>query len=94
MREKLWPSIVSLTHTEKLSIQILIENIGEKIEESLVSDIIIQNTNDISKHQAQILYNSLELNQVKTHEEYNSLNIQSYIHIMETLSSLIQNDLL
>ncbi len=76
MREKLWPVIASMTHATKMSTQNLIENIGKKISDNFVTNVIIQNTNEISRHAAVDLWHLLESNEIKTREEYNSIDMQ------------------
>ncbi len=94
MKEKLWPSIVRIIHENKISTRNLIENISEKINENFITQVIIQNTNEISKHAAAALWRTLEPNKMKTRQECNQTDIQSYNNIMETLSSLLKGDTL
>jgi hypothetical protein len=89
MKEKLWPSIVRIIHGNKISTRNLIENISEKINENFITQVIIQNTNEISKHAAAALWRTLEPNKMKTQTD-----IQFYNNIMETLSSLLKEDTL
>ncbi len=94
MREKLWPSIARLTHTKKLSLQTLIKDISKEICKYLVFEEIIQNTNEISMYAAAALWRPLEPKEMKTCEEINRADIQSYNNLMETLSSLLNSDTL
>jgi hypothetical protein len=94
MREKLWPSIACMAHATKVSTQNLIEDIGNKICEEFVTDVIIQNTNEISIHAAIDLWHPLKPSEIKTREECNRADIQSYNNLMETLSSLLESDTL
>lgn len=94
MKEKLWPSIVRTAHAKKLSTKNLIEDIKKKIYKNFLTEIIIQNTNQISKHAAVMLWRPLESNKIETNEEYNRINVQSYTNLIETLSSLVQADTL
>jgi hypothetical protein len=91
MREKLWPVIASMTHATKMSTKNLIENVGKKINDTFVSNVIIQNTNEISRQAAIELWHLLEANEIKRREEYNSIDRQSYNNLMETLSSLFES---
>jgi hypothetical protein len=94
MKEKLWSSIVRINHANKLSTRNLIEDITQKISENFVTEVIIQNTNELSKHAATALWRPLESNEIKTHEEHNLVDCQSYNNLMETLSSLLKEDTL
>ena len=69
MRERLWPAIVSISHDTEMSALNLIENIGKKILDTFVSNVIIQNTNELSKHAALDLWHLLESNEIETPEE-------------------------
>ncbi len=77
MKEKLWSSIVRIIHGNKISTRDLVENINEKINENFITQVIIQNTNEISKHAAAALWWTLEPNKMKTRQEYNQTDIQS-----------------
>jgi hypothetical protein len=90
MKEKLWPLISRMTHANKLSTQTLI---GE-ISKNFVTQVIIQNTNEMSKHAAAALSCPLEPNEMKTREECNKADIQSYNNLMETLNSLLASNTL
>jgi hypothetical protein len=92
MKEKLWPSIARIAHENKLSTQILIEQIHEKICEEFVTEVIIQNTNEISVQAAVILWQPLERNEIDLRKEYNQIDIQSYSNLMETLNLLLTDD--
>ncbi len=94
VKEKLWPSIVRMPHTKKYSTQNLIANICYTISEKFVTELIIQNTNDMSMHAAAALWCPLEPSEMKTREECNRANVQSYNNLMETLSSLLKDDTL
>jgi hypothetical protein len=94
MKEKLWPSIARMIHAQKLSTQTLIENIHKRICDSFVTQIIIQNTNEISINEAVALWHPIESNDMKSCEECNQRNIQSYNNLMETLNSLLIGDTL
>jgi len=92
MKEKLWPSIARIAHENKLSTQVLIEQIHEKICEEFVTEVIIQNTNEISVQAAATLWQSLERNEIDLRKEYNQIDIQSYSNLMETLNLLLIDD--
>ena len=94
MKEKLWPSIVRITHANKISTRNLIEDITETIKEKFVTEVIIQNTNEISKNAAAALWRTLESNEMKIGEEHNQVDFQSYNNLMEALSSLLKEDTL
>ncbi|CAF0737581.1 unnamed protein product [Adineta steineri] len=91
MKEKLWPSIVRITHENQISTRNLIEDITDKVNEKFVTEVIIQNTNEISKRAAAALWRTLDTNEMKL---CNQTNIQSYNSLMETLSSLLNEDIL
>lgn len=92
MREKLWPLILSMGDVTENNIQNLIDRIREKIIENFVTDIIIQNTNQISKDSAANLSNTSQEKQIKRQEEYNSISIESYYNLINTLTSFIENN--
>jgi hypothetical protein len=92
MKEKLWPSLVYMTHAKKVSTQKLIEYISEKIHENFIREVIIQNTNEKSIHAAAALWCPLEPSEMKTREESNRVDIQSYNNLMETFSALLKDD--
>ncbi len=94
MKEKLWPSIARMPHSKKRSTQNLIANIIKNISKKFVTEPIIQNSNDLSMHAAASLWRPLEPSEMKTREESNRTNIQSYNNLMETLSSLLKGDTL
>ena len=91
MKEKLWPSIVRIIHANKISTRNLIEDISEKINENFVTEVIIQNTNEISKRAAAALWRTFDPNEM---EICNQADIQFYNSLMETLSSLLKEDTL
>ncbi|CAF1072340.1 unnamed protein product [Rotaria sordida] len=94
--EKLWPSIARTTHATKISTQILIDQIVEKITKQFDIPAIIEDTNAISIRAAVALWRPLELKEVEIHdqirEEHNQANIQSYNNLMETLNLICNND--
>jgi hypothetical protein len=94
MKEKLWPLIASMPHAKKSSTQKLIEDISKKIYKKLVTEPIIQNTNQISMKAAATLWRSLEPSEMKTREEWNRVDIQSYTNLMKSFASLLENDTL
>jgi hypothetical protein len=94
MKEKLWPSISRMTHANKLSTQNLIEEIDKKISKNFDTEAIIQYTNEMSKHAAAALWRSLESNEMRTREESNQADTQSYNNLMETLNSLLTSNTL
>ncbi|CAF3001054.1 unnamed protein product [Rotaria sp. Silwood2] len=87
--EKLWPLIPSINHTEKLTIQNLIQQISRKIKKEFITKGIIQNTNEESIRTAVALWRPLESNEVQAgyqvHEEQYRINIESYNNLMEKL---------
>ena len=87
MKEKVWPLIGRMTHANKISTHTLIEDIHKKVVKDFVTEIIIQNTNDISKHAAAALWRPLPPSETKTRDP---IDIQSYTNLMETLSSLLK----
>jgi hypothetical protein len=87
MKEKLWPLIGRITYANKMSTHTLIEDIHKKVVKDFVTGIIIQNTNDISKHAAAALWRPSPPNDTKTRD---LADIQSYTNLMETLSSLLK----
>ncbi|CAF0768198.1 unnamed protein product [Adineta steineri] len=91
MKEKLWPSIVRITHENQISTRNLIEDITDKVNEKFVTEVIIQSTNEISKRAAAALWRTLDTNEMKVCYQ---TNIQSYNSLMETLSSLLNEDIL
>jgi hypothetical protein len=93
-KEKLWPSIARLTHAKKASTQKLIEVINKRICKEFVTEVIIQNTNEISMHAAAALWRPLEPNEAKMREECSRTDIQSYNNLMEMLNSLLKGDTL
>jgi hypothetical protein len=94
MKEKLWPVIARMLHANKRSIPNLYEYINKRICENFVPELIIQNTNEISRKAAAALWRSLEQIDMKMREEWNRADIQSYNNLMETLTSLLKNDTL
>jgi hypothetical protein len=94
MKEKLWPLIASMPHAKKRSTQKLIEDISKKIYQNFVMEPIIQYTNQISMKAAADLWRLLEPSEMKTREEWNRVDIQSYNNLMKTLTSLLENDTL
>ncbi|CAF3152333.1 unnamed protein product [Rotaria sp. Silwood2] len=87
--EKLWPLIPSINHTEKLTIQNLIQQISRKIKKEFITKGIIQNTNEESIRTAVALWRPLESNEIQAgyqvHEEQYRINIESYNNLMEKL---------
>jgi len=93
-KEKLWPIIARMLHANKRNIPNLYGDISKKICKDFVTELIIQNTNEISAYAAISLWHPLELSEMKTRKVYNQADIQSYNNLMETLSSLLKNDTL
>ncbi|CAF4218205.1 unnamed protein product, partial [Adineta steineri] len=77
-----------MAHTEKLSTMKLIKAISKKLSDELISDMIIQSTNDISVNAAVNLWCPLETQE----KEDNQVDIRSYTNLMETLVSLLKSD--
>ncbi|CAF1134879.1 unnamed protein product [Rotaria sordida] len=94
MKEKLWPSIVRMAHANKISIQNLIDDIHEKICDEFVTQVIIQNTNEISIHAAIGLWHPLEPSEIETRNESNQTDIQSYSNLIEALNLSLVDDIL
>jgi hypothetical protein len=94
MKEKLWPSIARMPHTKKRSTQNLIGDISKKFSKKFVTELIIQSINEMSMCAAAALWRPLERSEMKTCEECNQANIQSYNNLMEMLSSLLKGDTL
>jgi hypothetical protein len=94
MKEKLWPVIARVLHAKKRNIPNLYAEINNRICENAVTELIIQNTNEISIKAATDLWRSLEQNDMKMREEWNRADIQSYNNLTETLISLLKNDTL
>ncbi len=94
MKEKIWPSIARMAHAQKLSTQTLVENINKRICANYVTDVIIQNTNEMCMNAAVALWHPIESNEMKIREKRNQVNIQSYNNLMETLSLLLIGDAL
>jgi hypothetical protein len=94
MKEKLWPVIARMLHANKRSISNLYGYLNGKICENFVTELIIQNTNEISIKAAAALWRSLKQNDMKMREEWNRADIQSYNNLMEKLTSLLKNDTL
>ena len=76
-----------MTHTMKESLQNLIESLGKKINDNFVSDVIIQKTNERSRRAAGDLWQSID-----ERERDNTIDIQSYTNLMDTLSSFLRSD--
>ncbi len=94
MKEKLWPVIARMLHANKRSIPNLYVDINIRICEDFFTELIIQNTNEISIKAAAALWRSLDQSDMKMREAYNQADLQSYINLMETLTSLLKNDTL
>ncbi|CAF1171345.1 unnamed protein product [Rotaria sordida] len=98
MMKKLWPSIVHRSHTKKISLQRLIQEMKKKIEKEFVTIPLIDDTNQISRHAATTLWRSLEPNEIEIgiqfHEKRHEMNIQSYNHLIDTLCSLLNDETL
>lgn len=94
MKEKLWPSIVRVTKATKITTADLFQQIHAKICEDFVTEVISQNTNDMSKQAAVTLWCPLDENELKMHEQFNQINIQSYHNLLEKLISFLQIDTL
>jgi hypothetical protein len=92
MKEKLWPSIARMNHVKKSSTHKLIEDTLEKIDDHYITQVIIQNTNEISMHAAAALWRSIEPSQLETRETQNQADIQSYNNLLETLNSLLNDN--
>ena len=71
----------------KESLQNLIESLGKKINDNFVSDVIIQKTNERSRRAAGDLWQSID-----ERERDNTIDIQSYTNLMDTLSSFLRSD--
>jgi hypothetical protein len=94
MKEKLWPVIARVLHEKKRNIPNLYAEINNRNCENFVTELIIQNTNEISIKAATSLWRSLEQSDMKMREEWNRADIQSYNNLTETLISLLKNDTL
>ncbi|CAF3866966.1 unnamed protein product [Rotaria sordida] len=98
MMKKLWPSIVHRSHTKKISLQRLIQEMKKKIEKEFVTIPLIDDTNQISRHAATTLWRSLEPNEIEIgiqfREKRHEMNIQSYNHLIDTLCSLLNDETL
>jgi len=94
MKEKLWPSIARMNHAKKSSTHKLIEDTLKKIDDHYITQVIIQNTNEISMHAAAALWHSIEPSQLETREKQNQADIESYNNLLETLNSLLNGDTL
>ncbi|UJR24623.1 hypothetical protein I4U23_005997 [Adineta vaga] len=92
MREKLWPLIIRMAHTTKLSTKDLIEEINKKLSDELITDVIKQTTNELSVIAAINLWHSLESNEIKTCEDGYQADFKAYTNLMETLVSLLRSD--
>ncbi|CAF3716099.1 unnamed protein product [Rotaria sp. Silwood1] len=92
MMEKLWPSIIRLSHTNKFSITNIINEISSQILEEFHTLPLIENINKISIDSAVSLWQQLNPNEMKIDEEYQRNNIQSYNNLMEILNALINDD--
>jgi len=92
--EKLWPSIAIINHAKRISTQTLINNIHKKIIKTFVMNALIQETNEISKHAAAVLWRPLKSNEMKISDEHNRANIQSYNNLMKTLNSILKRETL
>ncbi|CAF0841748.1 unnamed protein product [Rotaria sordida] len=92
--EKLWPTLVRTPHASKISTQNLITDIKIHINKVFVTKEIIQNLNEKSIRAAAVLWHPLESNEMNTREVHNQANIQLYNRLMETLSSLLKDNIL
>ncbi|CAF4174719.1 unnamed protein product [Rotaria sp. Silwood2] len=92
MMERLWPSIVRLNHTNKLSITNVIDEISTKIIEEFHTPPLIENINKMSVDSAVTLWRQLNSGEMKICEEQHRNKIQSYNNLMEMLNTLLNDD--
>ncbi len=91
--EKLWRSIAIMNYTKTVSTQNLVNNIHKKITKNFVMNVLIQDTNEASKHAGAALWLPLKSDGIQQ-QARNERNIQSYTNLMENLNSLLKRDTL
>ncbi|CAF1329744.1 unnamed protein product [Adineta steineri] len=98
MMEKLWPLIVRLNHTNKISIQNLIKSIQRRIENEFKSQSLIYKIDNKSQSIATHLWRQLETNEIEIgneiREKRHKINFQSYYNLIDTLNLLLREEIL